>query len=500
MNYFHTLTLLLRMPSRIGLFALVLALSACALQPARAPGDPTVATPAAWSIGPAPVGDARIEPLPERWWAVLDDPALNNLVDAALNGNPTLGQALSKIDEARAMSRVSAGQAGPAVGANASITRAQQQSSSGTLANPTLLVTDMAIGPSLSWEIDLFGRLRHAEEAARWRVDARSQDAEAVRLSLAADVVSGVLSLRACEAMSQRLSDEMASREVTLALTRQRVAAGFAASTAVARAQLALASTRTQLTSQHEQCARQTNALATLAGKDPGTVRSMAAASPMGSAGATPVAIPHPPVAVVALPAELLSRHPAVVAARSEADAAWSEIGQARANRLPRLDLAATLAGQWLSAAGTGVTFATWSIGPSLSGTLFDGGAGAANVDAAEARYRRAVAVVQSTLRTTMQDVENALAAQVSAQVREQSAGDALAVARTLFASAEAQWRAGAIGQIDLEDSRRQLATAQTDAITARRDLAQAWVALVKATGGAVSMASRQSRQDVSHD
>ena len=500
-NHMQSTTILmslLSVPSRLGVLAL--ALSACASHPVHAPEDPTQAAPATWSVESASTADTSVEPLPERWWAVLDDPAVDALVDAALAGSPTLNQALSRIAEARAVSGVSAAQSGPTVSASAKVTRAQQQNSSGTVSNPTLLTTSASVGPSLSWEIDLFDRLRHAAQAAGSRVQARTQDAAAVRLSLAADVVSGVLSLRACEATRQGLGDEIESREMTLAMTRQRVAAGFAASAAVMHAQVATASARTQLTSQQEQCARQTNALVALTGKDPGALRTLVARPLVNAGNAVPVAMPRPPAAVVALPAEVLARHPTVVSAQREAEAAWSEIGQARANRLPRLDLATVLAGQWLRAAGASANFVTWSIGPSLSGTLFDGGAGAANVDAAEARYHRAIAVLQNTLRTTTQDVENALASQASAKARERSAGDALTAGRALITSADAQWRVGAISQLDLEDTRRQFATAQDDVIAARRDQAEAWVALVKATGGAVTVASRDPQQEHSHD
>jgi outer membrane protein TolC len=198
--------------------------------------------------------------------------------------------------------------------------------------------------------------------------------------------------------------------------------------------------------------------------------------------------MPQAPATAPELPATVLAGHPNVVSADREAVAAWEEIGVARANRLPRLNLAALLTGQWIRAAGSSFDVTTWSIGPSLTGTLFDGGAGAANVSAADARYRRALASLQGTLRSTVQDVENALAAQVSAQARTASAGDAVAAARTTLQATEAQWQAGAISLFELEDSRRQFASAQDAEISARRDQAQAWVALVKATGGAITL------------
>jgi outer membrane protein TolC len=206
--------------------------------------------------------------------------------------------------------------------------------------------------------------------------------------------------------------------------------------------------------------------------------------------------MPQPPAAAPALPAVVLAAHPSVISADREAAAAWAEIGVARANRLPRLNLAALLTGQWIRAAGSTLDFTTWSVGPSLTGTLFDGGAGAANVSAAQARYRQAVASLQGTLRTTVEDVENALAAQASAQDRTASAGEAAAAAHTTLEASEGQWKAGAVSLFELEDSRRQYASAQDAEISARRDRAQAWVALVKATGGAVT----QTPKPIAHE
>ncbi|MHA6929614.1 TolC family protein [Ralstonia pseudosolanacearum] len=185
-----------------------------------------------------------------------------------------------------------------------------------------------------------------------------------------------------------------------------------------------------------------------------------------------------------------------MIAANGDAAAAWAEIGVARADRLPRLDLAAVLTGQWIRAAGSTLNFTTWSIGPSLTGTLFDGGAGAANVNAAEARYRQSVASLRGTLRTTVEDVENALAAQASARDRTASAHEATDAAHTTLVAAEGQWKAGAISLFELEDSRRQYASAQDAEISARRDRAQAWVALVRATGGAVTLTTEPTTHE----
>lgn len=461
----------------LGALAAVIGLAGCAVQTPYAP------TPAAWSAGSITPQEQKTAVV-EHWWTVLHDPAIDALIGAALADSPTLAQAVARIDEAHAVLGVNSAQQLPNLGASVGVVRAQTQNTSAGTTGLTLRTTTATAGPNLSWEIDFFGRVRHSVEAAQSRLDARTADAAAARLSLAADVATAVLSLRACENTRRVLIDDIASRGKSLALTSQRIAVGFAASIDEARARSGIATGKTSLAAQGEQCDRQANALVALSGRDAATVRRLLEV-PLKSTP-TPY-MPEAPALAPELPAAMLIGHPTVIAADREAAAAWAEIGVARANRLPRLDLAAALTGQWVRAAGSAIHFATWSVGPALTGTLFDGGAGEAKVDASEARYRRMVAALQGTLRSIVQDVENALAAQVSAKARASSASEAVVAAETLLKASEAQWGAGTINLLDLEDSRRQFASAQDAAIAAKRDQAQAWVMLVKAAGGAVT-------------
>lgn len=455
-------------------------LCGCALLPEYT--QPTYSVPSSWSVPTAKISSSN-QMKTEGWWQVLHDPAIDTLAEAAFEDNPTLTQAMARIDEARATLGINAAASVPSVTANASVSRAQTQNLAAPVLGTTLRSNTAAIGPAFSWEIDLFGRIRYSVDAAQSRLDARTADAVSVRLSLATDLINGVLSLRACESARAVLADDIASREKTLTLTRLKLIAGFAAPVDEARAIAGIAAVRTNLAAQQEQCARQVNALVALSGKDASTVRDLIAGT-----GATTAFMPVAPRAEPELPATVLAGHPNLISADREAAAIWAEIGVARANRLPRINLAAVLTGQWLRAAGSTFDFTTWSVGPALSGTVFDGGAGAANVSASEARYRRTVASLQGTLRSTIQDVENALAAQASAQARMASAGEAVAAARTTLQAAESQWKVGAISLFELEDSRRQFASAQDAEISSRRDQVLAWVALVKATGGAITL------------
>ncbi|WP_095068661.1 efflux transporter outer membrane subunit [Pseudomonas sp. Irchel 3A18] len=466
----------------IGAIAL-LSLSACSLQPDYV--KPEIQGPAKWSVE-AEQQSRSVPAMTENWWQSLGDEAINTLTEAAFKDNPTLLQAVTRIDEARANLGVSTAAKMPTIDMDASATREQSRNTSPASSSTTALSRSASAGPTFSWEIDLFGRVRESVEASRSRLDARTADAASTRLTLSTDVADNVLKLRACENSRRVLTEDIASREKTLQLTRLRLNSGFAAATDEARILSGLATSRTNLANQQEQCARQVNALVALTGDSPEKIRNLVGISgPLADSEA--VFMPRAPEAEPVMPAIVLTEHPDIISAEREVAAAWADIAVARANRLPRIDLAAALTGQWIRAGGSSLNFNTWSLGPSLTGTLFDGGEGAANVSVAEARYRRAVSSLQSTLRTTVHDVENAIAAQASAKSRVMSTSEGVTAARTTLKSSDDQWKVGAVSLFELEDSRRQFASAQDAEISARRDQAQAWISLIKATGGAIA-------------
>ncbi|MEE4888985.1 efflux transporter outer membrane subunit [Pseudomonas alliivorans] len=464
--------------------AAMLVSGGCALQPAYV--TPPLAAPTAWSAWHGQPGNqpAGVE---TRWWHLLHDDAIDALTEAAFTDNPTLMQALSRVEEARSGLDVKVAATMPSIDLDASVTRAKSRNTSPIQPGVTMLSHSASAGPEFSWELDLFGRVSQSVEAARDHLDARTADAASTRLTLAADVANDVLSLRACESSRRVWLDDIASREKTLALTRMRLDMGLASAVDEARILAGLATSRTSLANQIDQCARQVNALVTLTGQGADTVRQRVGITQTGP-GMEQMFMPRAPLVRPELPATVLASHPDVVSAEREAAAAWADIAVARADRLPRIDLAAALSGQWIRAAGSSLDFNTWSIGPSLTGPLFDGGAGAANVKSAQARYRRASASLRGTLRTTVEDVENALAAQASAASRVLSTQEGVSAARTTFKVSDDQWKAGAISLFELEDARRQFASAQDAEISALRDQGQAWIALVKATGTAITL------------
>jgi multidrug efflux system outer membrane protein len=253
-----------------------------------------------------------------------------------------------------------------------------------------------------------------------------------------------------------------------------------------------LATAVTNRLSQNEQCARYTNVLVALAGNDIDAVRGLIA-QPLPDAASMP---PLPPMQL-ALPAAVLEYHPTIVSAERDVEAAWADIAVTKADRLPKVELDAALGGQWLSAFGTAYKLIVWSIGPALNGTLYDGGAGSSKVDAARARYREAQANLHAKVRSTVQNVQDALAQQVSADARLVSTQQAQQAAQVALRANEARWRAGALSRFDLETSRRQFEASEESAIAATRDRCLAWVALIQATGYGPSLLA--AKLDPSH-
>jgi multidrug efflux system outer membrane protein len=465
-----------RTPVCIGLIAMM---SGCALQPHYS--TPALAMPEHWTDAQGATRTSGPDGLiPDRWWTALRDPAIDTLAIAALGDSPTVDEVVSRTDEARAGLRgIGAGRL-PLIQASAGATR-QQGAAAGPGETELSSVGHGSLG--ISYELDVFGRVRESVRAAENRVAARSAEVESARLTLVSQVADGVVSLRAC-AFSQRVRAlDIESRTQVLDLTRRRVAAGVDARVEESRARNSLASARTEAALLNQECEQQTHALHALTGVNSVEVRSVV----LGSSGEAPETtqpfMPVSPAISPQLSATVLARHPDLVAADRDAAAAWSDIGVARAARLPRIDLGAILTGNWVRAAGSTLDFTTWSVGPTLAAPLFDGGAGASNVDANEARYRIAVARLRQTVRRVVRDVEHALAFEESARVRVSSAQEALAAARDTFLVTERRWIAGATNLFELEDARRQRSAAEDAAIAATRDHVQAWIALMKAIG-----------------
>lgn len=461
--------------------ALTLALAGCGL--ARPPAMPDAPVPARWHAPLPPTTGVATASLPALtdWWRQLDDPVLDRLIASAQSASPTIASAAARIAEARA-TRVAAGSAlFPSLDGALSGTRSN--SGTGVGASPgggftSVPITTLQANVQSAWEIDLFGRLRADRDAAQARLDNADAKWHDARVSVAAETANAYFAERACAQQLAVATSDTRSRSETARLSDLSARAGFTAPADAALARASASDASAKLTQQRAQCDVQRKALVALTGLDEDTLVQQLATAPVQRA--LPAMQP-----VASVPAALLAQRPDVYASELGVAAASADVGSADAESYPRLTLSGSIGRQQYRIDGARQTLDSWSIGPlTLTVPLFDGGARAANTDAAKARYAEAVSAYRASVRQAVREVEEAL---VNLQSTDARAGDADVAVRNYqiaFDAAQARYQSGLASLVELEDVRRTLFAAQTARVALQRERADAWVSLYRSTGG----------------
>ncbi len=469
------------LPLRIFIIMMLsLGLSSCAVGPAYQ--KPDVKLPASWQAMQPHEG--QINTL-MGWWDQFNDPALTTLLRAAENDSPTLTQAWARINEARASLTSKNASSWPTVTGKASLIRSSSSlGSSGfatatgsNQASDTLLSTTQSVAVDASWEIDLFGSVRYATQAAQALVDARIDNWHEARVSLAAEVATTYINYRACQLHVTHYTHDSHSRKETARLIERGAKAGFSSISDAALAQASTASASATLITQQAQCDITLKSLVALTGLPETDVQSTLAK--------TPSRLPAPATfSVTTLPVELISQRPDLAAAERALAAASADIGSAEANRYPRLSLTGSISSLGINTLGTTTRSTPWSFGPALTVPIFDAGLRSANVRAAEARYEQALATYKHTVRNAVKEVEQALVQLNSLTRRESDIRTATERYRMVLKATHTHWRAGGTSLLALEESRRSAIAADINLINFQRDQIQNWIALYKALGG----------------
>ena len=450
----------------IAAVALPLWLASCATPPA-APALAETAPPQ-W-YAPLPHQGALSDLT--QWWQQFNDPLLVQLIEAAQTASPNVASARARIEQARA-TRTAAGAALlPTLDAQASLARGNTQP-------PAPLATTLQAGLQAGWEIDLFGGNAAALRAAQSRLEAAQAGWHDARVSVAAETASSYVNLRSCERQRAVTDNDAGSRAETARLADLTAKAGFTApaTAALARASAAEASARSK--QQAAQCELELKVLVALS-----TIPEPQLREKLQAPWQEPAEAPLLPV--LSLPAQLLAQRPDVYQAERDVAAASFDVGNAQAQRYPRLTLNGSIAAGLVRTGGETVSAQTWSIGPvALSLPLFDGGRRAANVDAARARYDEAVALYTARVRQAVREVEQALVTLESARQRMEDARIASEGYRASFVATEARYRSGLGSLVELEDARRTLLAAETALVALQRERVAAWIALYRAVGG----------------
>lgn len=442
--------------------AAALALSACAGPRPAPPGAAAVHPPAAWR-DPAPDG-GRVT---AQWWQAFGDPALTQLVEAALANNTDIAVAAARVAEARAQARLARAQELPNIVANAVGGRQRDVSAFGQPRLQTLGQAQL----QASYDLDLFGRLGAATAAARANLLASEAARDTVRLSVAATAATGYINLRALDARLAVLQATRDDRAEALRLNRRRTEAGYSPRLDMAQAEAELHAAEQLIPATQTAIRRQEDALALLLGDNP---RAIARGAELAQLRA--------PVVPAGLPSSLLRRRPDVVQAEDAVVAADRSLDSARAAFMPTVQLSASLgeADSSLLADPIRIFF----LGGSVLAPVFESGRLQAGQDVAAARRDQAAFAYRRAALNAFREVEDALEAQrrTDAQVAEVAAQRA-AVAQVLTLATN-RYRAGYSPYLEQLDAQRSLLSTELALIQARADRLNAAVALYQALGG----------------
>jgi NodT family efflux transporter outer membrane factor (OMF) lipoprotein len=339
------------------------------------------------------------------------------------------------------------------------------------------------LGGTVSWEVDLWGKVRRAVEASRAELQASAADVAATRLSMESTLAQDYFQLRALDAEKRMYEGTVAAYARSLQVTENRYRAGVSAKSDVTAAQTQLENARAQLQALGWQRAQYEHAIAVLVGKPP----SQFALAETQSIGTVP-AIP------AGLPSQLLQRRPDVAAAERRTAEANAQIGVAEAAWFPDLTLSAQggfRSGEWAKWLTAPMRF--WSLGPELALTLFDAGARSAQVEQARAAYDAQVATYRLTALTALREVEDYMV-QLRVLAQQQVTQDkALAAARESQRLITNQYDAGLIDYLNVAVIQASTLSTERAALAVTTDRLVASVQLIAALGGGWAPGSSSS-------
>lgn len=335
-----------------------------------------------------------------KWWEVFGDPQLNELEEQVTVSNQNLKVAEARFEEARATVRFNRAALFPTITVGPSID-ALRDSAHKPYFPTTHNSADFVLPIDLSYEVDVWGRVRRTVAAAREEAQATAGDLETVSLSLHAELALDYFELRSADSQKQLLDDTVKAYTDALQLTVNRFEGGAAPKSDVAQAQTQLDTTRVQDTDITVQRAQFEHAIAVLIGKPPAQFSLPAVHSSF-----------QPPDITVGLPSQLLERRPDIASAERRVAEANEQIGIARAAFFPQIFLNGSVGFEGDSASDWfGWPSRFWAIGPTAVQTLFDAGRRRATSQGARSNYDATVAGYRQTSLTAFQEVEDNLAA-----------------------------------------------------------------------------------------
>ena len=409
-----------------------------------------------------------------KWWEIFGDPQLNALEEQVTVSNQNLKSAEARFRQARALVRFNRASQFPTISVAPQVIGERASQNRPYFTPSTSTTGDYVLPFDLSYEVDVWGRVRRTVAAAREEAQATAGDLESVSLSLHAELAVDYFELRSADSQEQLLNDTVKAYTDALQLTINRFQGGAAPKSDVAQAKTQLDAARVQQTDITVQRAQFEHAIAVLAGRPPAGFDLQSLRSNL-----------QPPDVPVGVPSQLLERRPDIASAERRVAEANEEIGIARAAFFPTILLNASGGfesksfGDWLT-----LPSGFWAVGPAAVQTIFDAGRRRANSQAAQAGYDTTVANYRQTALTAFQEVEDNLAALRILSQEAQQQKDATTSAQESLQIFTNRYKGGA-------DPYLQVITAQTVALQNERNdvdilrrRMDATVLLIKALGG----------------
>lgn len=405
--------------------------------------------------------------LETQWWLQFGDSVLSTLVEAALRRNTDVLVAAARVDEARALVAQADALRWPALDATVG---AQAQHTLGTTGMTTLRSVQPEL--QLSWEIDLWGRLRQQTEAAGLRYQATQVEHDAVALGVAATTVQTYIGLLALDAQLQVAQATVASRTAALQLAAEQARVGYTSQLQLTQAQSELQAVEQTVPQLELAIRRQENALHLLAGELPGEI----------TRGQGFGALVLPPVPNV-LPSALLERRPDIVQRALLLAASDANLAARRAAFLPQVAISASVGRLFINALNYDPV-SVWSVGGSILAPLFSAGRLTAGYDAASAQRDQAAYAYRGVVLNAFSEVENALLGVTRIHAQLDHAQKRSAILMRSLSFARDRYQAGYASYLEELDAQRNLYQVELDVIRLKQAEFENYIALCRALGG----------------
>lgn len=423
-----------------------------------------------------------VVPISSTWWELYQDPVLNDLVAKALENNTDIKLAIARVEEADAYLQEVGAALFPTIDLKSNATRSRISKVSVIPVFPGLNAVRQIYSISLgtAFELDFWGKVRRAREAASAQATGTYYARDTVYLSLSGLIVTNYLLLRSLDAQLSVSRDNLRNREESLEITRRRLEQGFTSVLDVYQAETAHFNLVAQITDLSRQRAISEHQLAVLTGVldlklKEGDIKTL----------------PIPPTPPAGLPSSLLEARPDVRQAEEKVIAATANIGVAKASLFPSIMLTTSFGRESISLGNLVKSAANiWTAGVNLNLPIFDAGRLLARLDQASAQQKQALISYEGSIRTAFREVNDALISVRKSSEQEAALQASEASAKKALQISEYRYKSGYSAYLEVLDSQRIHNDAALAVIRSRQNRLVATVDLFKALGGGWEPAS----------